>query len=350
MLVSERSQLLLRRGFEVVPDLIGLCEDRRITVPRDGYEQGNPSDRFERLGELAKSALVGISGYHPRQALSVDMPDDVSDLDAAFWNDWWRQAEAQGERGYYIRNFFVVAQHDVTARQVAAEVLAYKHRDALIHIGEEYLAVAPRSVPRLHLAQAINGLSLRPETKVEMLSDIAQHCPPLERRAVLREMADVGPQRAIELLIQLFDELPADTRGFGQEASMNTYPKMDLILSQPKLSRAYLAAARRNKSLRMELISRLAYWYASDQERLGRLALLSAFLDDETPRDRSLLSERFFSDDFVGITVRDFAAMHSAKLLGIEAQPNQEWTPEQWSTLRDQVRERLKQEKLPVLE
>jgi hypothetical protein len=100
----------------------------------------------------------------------------------------------------------------------------------------------------------------------------------------------------------------------------------------------------------MELISRLAYWYSFDNERLGRLALLSAFLDDETRRDRSLPSERFFDDDFAGITVRDFAAMHCARLLKIDSRPNEEWTPEQWSALRDQVHQRLAQEELPELE
>jgi hypothetical protein len=116
------------------------------------------------------------------------------------------------------------------------------------------------------------------------------------------------------------------------------------------LSRAYLDAARRNVSFRMELVSRLAYWFSKDSERLGRLALLSAFLDDETPRDRSLPSEQFFADDFAGVTVRDFAVVHSARLLGIESLPRDDWTPEQWSALRDQVRERLVQEKLPALE
>jgi hypothetical protein len=334
-------RMIVERGFEAIPELIRLSDDRRITGKRIEFREPGTADDFQRLGDLANDALLEIC---------VDRPDEGAASHSVLWTKWWNKVREEGERGYYVRNFFDVSRSECQAQSAAVAVLAKKYPDSLIHIGEEFRAATKNSAPRFRMVQAIKGLELPDKTKVAMIVDIAEHAVPLERRFILFELFPLDQQLTAGMLIQMFDEVSADLKGFEIDRSHDGFPNLILVLDQPRLTQAYLRAAKRNASLRMELLSRLAYWYLADSQRSKRLALLAEFLDDETPRDRSLKSEQFFSDDFPGITVRDFAAMHLAKALAIDAKPESAWTPEQWSSLRQQVRERLKEEELPTLE
>jgi hypothetical protein len=146
------------------------------------------------------------------------------------------------------------------------------------------------------------------------------------------------------LLAKILDALRDDASDFDAPRQQESFSQLVISLDEPDALRALLRAARRNVELRMELLTRTALWYPPETRLSARTTVLRAFLDDDTVCDRS------FPSDFPGIAIRDFAAMHLAKLLELEVSPNKDWSPEQWSALRDQVRERLAQEKLPELE
>src|SRR4029078_10877926 len=91
-LVGVSPRELVHRGFDVVAELIELCDDRRLVG--DPLDSG-PPEEFKRLGDLADEVLLEISGYEFGAKLSVDMPEEQSALDSAFWTKWWEQARVQ---------------------------------------------------------------------------------------------------------------------------------------------------------------------------------------------------------------------------------------------------------------
>ena len=174
-----------------------------------------------------------------------------------------------------------------------------------------------------------------------------------EKQWLLRELAKLDEARCATVLIPLLDALPPN----GNDADMRRpdwgLSQIVVRLNRRDVGRAFLAAARRaSVGMRMSML------YSIDSSRPPyrpvSIALLSAFLDDETLRDSEVAQDQFqdalWAEEFPCITVRDFVANRLVGLLDIGADPDPSWTPEQWSALREQVRERLAQEELPVLE
>jgi hypothetical protein len=222
------------------------------------------------------------------------------------------------------------------------------------------------------MAEAVASAQLPELTKATLLADLALHGSWLEERIVLGLLPRLDTEQVVNLLIRLFDTLPADAKEVEPAIHGESLPGLVLALDHDPLTRSYLQEAKRNMHVRMALLGRLAYQHSRNSHVAQlpvRVALLTAFLDDDMSIDRSRTSEASLADDFPehetpsgrsgstdglddfpDMTVRDFAAMHIAKLLEMHVNPCREWMPEQWSTLRQRVRERLKKEELPELE
>jgi len=78
------------------------------------------------------------------------------------------------------------------------------------------------------------------------------------------------------------------------------------------------------------------------------LSFLAAFLDDGIVRefdpDDKRSSDVSAAKLFRRIEVRDFAAMELGRLLGLEAEPQPDWTDGDWAKYRATVREALERE------
>jgi hypothetical protein len=346
-------EAIVTKGFDAVPDLIQLCEDRRYAdrvFPHDDPRYKLlMAGEIESVGDAADALLMEISGFRYSRILSVDMPDEESSHDVEFWTRWWKQARSQGERAYCICNAFPLLPGQTEIREGLAAILVHKHADALPTLDEELPRLCHAAVARESIAASVLKLELPNADRAAILTGFFNRGTLADKRAILNLLMLVDRERCIEMLRTLLDNLPTDVTEFDDDSPNRSIATLVLRLNDPLLTETCLRAARRNVNLRMELLSRLAYWSRGYDLEL-RAALLAAFLDDDTPRDRSLKSEESLSDDFRGITVRNFAAMHIAKLLKMDVQPNQDWTSAQWSALREQVRERLKGEELPELE
>jgi hypothetical protein len=340
------AQEIVRRGFEAVPELIALADDRRFTVHERYHDDARD---YCRLGELANDLLLIISGYGDSVRLSVAIGEEGRNWDAAAWQKWWEQAQLQGESSYCLRNLFYDSPDNFELRRGPATILAIKHPQVLLHMGEEYPKVAGQSVDIAQLGAGISRSQLSSREKTAILTELAETEKLQLRYRILRLLAGIDAKECAHLLTEFLENLPADLNGFDA-GNRESIPTLVLELDDLALTRTYLRTARLSTKLRMEMISRLAYWHVRDEHFGTRVALLAAFIDDETPRDRSLKSERFFADDFAGISVGNFATMQLARILLTEAAPDATWTPDQWSTLREQVRQRLAQEELPELE
>jgi hypothetical protein len=344
------AQELAQRGFDAVPELIRLCGDQRFTRRARMEHFPDVGDGFLRLGDLADVLLLAISGLDDGLVNSVEMPDELVERNARVWQEWWRQAQVLGEREYCFANLFIHFNGQIGMRDLPAQILVRKHPTSLTHAASEFVRRSDEPVDRARLAAAIQRAELDWTIKLAMLTDLAATGASAERCGVLWVSSQLERPQRRELLTKMLDDLTADATDFDAATQQESFSQLVISLDEPAVLKALVRAARRNFELRMELLTRTAFWYPPETREPTRLAILQCFLADGTVRDRSLIREDFFPTDFEGITVRDFAAMHIARLLEIDDEPTQNWSPERWSTLREKVRQRLKQEQLPELE
>jgi hypothetical protein len=344
--MDSAAQKILRRGFDAVPELIALRDDQRLTT-HVKYEGFSGMEELLRLGELADSLLVEISGFQRGETSSVEVDDELENLTTIQWKKWWQQAQAQGEREYCLSNLLTA---DGSVRRGLMRILTHKHADVLPTLGREYLRACPRPVGASQLARALSFADVPRRDKMKMLADLSQIGSLDDRRGVLKMLIELDRDRAVELLVQLFDGVASEDHDFEFPSPNETFPYLVVQLNNTRVTKAYLRAARRNAPLRMELLSRLVHLHTIYERSTLRLALLAAFLDDQSLRERKPDYERYFPDDFAELTVGDFAASQLGRIFKLSLRPRLDWTPEQWSALREQVRQRLAQEELPELE
>ena len=108
------------------------------------------------------------------------------------------------------------------------------------------------------------------------------------------------------------------------------------------------AAGRADTGLRMEMLNKIDALPPTGPQRQLRLAFLAGFLDDAAVRDADT-DKQNFTPSYAGycfrrLEVRNFAAMRISNLLGMLDDPDSKWTAEQWATLREQMRARVKRE------
>jgi hypothetical protein len=299
-------------------------------------------------GDLLK-VISGLSDFGPG-SLSVPLPDEEADPDPLAWERWFVAAKAVGEREYLLANLY---RDDLPGGlcEPLAYILAQKYPDSLFDLVSEYFHSAQPRGNVFELVLQIRDANLPKQQRVELLVVLFQKAQREERERILSALARLDQKRATYFTLQLLDEFPVEV-----EEDYEGCPEAEVAIvvnafDDQRAWRSLLQAARRaSVGLRLELLNNIAYRNANQRRRSYRLALLAAFLDDEAVTPRSSL-------DNVGhptrtpIAVRDFATDALAWSLGIEANAGRERTPDQWSALRDQVRERLKQEEeLPVLE
>ncbi len=93
------------------------------------------------------------------------------------------------------------------------------------------------------------------------------------------------------------------------------------------------------------MMNTMCHLHIDAENKARRLAFLAAFLDDTTVRDR-LANTRTIEGPCAAFTtntieVRDFAAMQIASLLDFDDRPNEFWTKDDWTQLRNKVRTAL---------
>jgi hypothetical protein len=88
------------------------------------------------------------------------------------------------------------------------------------------------------------------------------------------------------------------------------------------------------------------YIYIGNRQRQQRLKFLAAFLDDAEAPDVNSNPKMFIGPHagftFRRLAVRDLAAMEIASILKMPDHPDRDWTPQQWESLRNKVKDALK--------
>ncbi len=345
---DEPARAIVLRGFDAVPALIALLDDRRVSVHVVPAFMRSPA-RIARVGELARRLLQEATGRYPAG------PEDEK-AGPARWRAWWEGARAQGEESYLVG---AVLQRDgarVTGvREGPARVLAHKFPARLPVLCEEFARAATPEAQPCYLVAALAAADLPKETRVRVLTEFARRGPLAHRRWYFQTLATLDGPACAAVVVPELERLPADAAGPYWTCPEAGFTHVVMQLEDAAAWRAYLRAARRGSvGLRMEMMGPMNYSYIGDKNLARRLAFLAAFLDDKEVRDMTSAPERFDGPcagfTIPRIAVRDYVAMQAASVLGFDDTPDEFWEAGQWDRLREKVRRELAGRQLPKLD
>jgi hypothetical protein len=342
-----RAQIILR-GADAVPDLIRLVDDRRITTHEAPAIMTAPS-RVCLLGELARELLEEITGVKVKSPWETP---DVSEVRA-----WLEKIRQSGEEQVLVQSVFTRSNGKITeVNEAPAKILARKFPQSLPPLCEEFSRDARPETQSFILAEAVADSGLPKATRVEVLAGFARRGSLEQKRPVLQCLAPLDPKLCSEILLPLIQQLPKDSESPYWTCPEAALTHCVMLLEDDEIWRAYLSAAKRSSvGLRMEMMNPMDYSYIGQTNRSRRLAFLAAFMDDQTSREipkdeeQSKYSGPCAAFTINRITVRDFVAEQIACILNFPETPDEFWTPTQWVALREKVKHKLADEKLPTL-
>lgn len=295
-------------GFEAVPALIAHLDDQRLTraIEIGGYA----GYRHVQVGDIARDLLKYLAGR--------DQYAPYSDGEIAMW---WASVQPMGEEAY-LQNLITPMGSDLWRMNRASEYLL----DLIVMKYPGILPVLYRRVldekPQFS-SQMIVGALLRSKLPLKEQLDLfvygAKHPNTLHKLFALRALQVADPLQCNGLLIAAIDSLPVDVVGLYAGSPEVAIVELANGTDDPLVWKAAIQAAKRSVvGLRMEMLDQFAS-LAKDGQRMNRLQLLNAFLDDSTLRNMrfSRKYDGSAGSRFMMLEVGNFAAMHIAAMLGI---------------------------------
>jgi hypothetical protein len=340
--LDARAMRLLLRGFDAVPELIEHLDDDRLTHGMAGGLRG--PWRHERvhdfvnhvLGRIAGGALGGLW-------LDIDSPDPP--ITKAQARAWWKKAKQTGEEAYLLAH--VGPGDDATGgfNTFLLAILGKKHPKALAGL---YLDVVDKrpGVDSTDLAQAIAESALPPARKLELLLHVVRGTNIRHRVSALGALKDLDAHMFAQLLVQSLEALPQKAKGPYWSRPEISHAYLVAETADPRPWRALLNVARRSPvEVRLEILNGVGGSPGDNKQHGERLHFLAAFLDDTAVRERAFnpnsLDGPRAAPEFERMAVRDLAAIEIAYILELPAEPTPEWSAEQWTKLRAEVRQAL---------
>jgi hypothetical protein len=336
-----RYRALLRRGFDAVPALIAHLADERVTRAR-GLGCGEPDQR--RIRGVVLHILADLRGSP--FAIEWDTPNDELPAIEA----WFADARKLGEEEYLVSHLLGTEEGDGGFHEPLLWLLAEKYPKRLPDLFRKVIDTRPGQYKHAqHYAKAIAQAALPLADKRKILEYAAS-----------QENGSVGAAGS-DYLNRLDPKWKAQLIRDLTEAPINPKePRTDLAAvvandAEADEWRALALLVRRSSApARMHLLRAIsgpddgsqpvdrAVWKC-------RLALLAEYLTDDEART----DNPFPFSLFPRWEVRNFAALHLAKVLGLyqgpeetppEWDPDPDWTAAEWAELRDKLRAKVKHE------
>jgi len=338
-----RARELTLRGADVVPELITLLSDSRITT---FHYPGvmNASARSLLLGELAELLLREITGT---------IPGPTGRSEPSVFHSWLERTRRVGEKEVLAESAFELKDGKISSvRKGPLNILARKYPNSLEPLCRQFSVKANPDTQPFPLAEAIASASLTKAKRIEVLADFAQRGSLAHKRCVLQCLAPLDTQKCCGLLLPLLKTLPPDSSGPYWTCPEAAFTHVVVLVDDTNVWREFLSAAKRSSAaLRMEMMNPMNYTYIGQTNRSLRLAFLAAFLEDKTVRDATTDESRF-TGPFAGFTfpkisVQDFASSCLAAFLRLPDIALSSWSQYQWEDLRMKVKLRLADEELP---
>jgi len=267
------------------------------------------------------------------------------ELERAQVQAWWDKAKKVGEEAYFLDR---VLPSDAKARwpkSLMLRIISKKYPQHLPALYKTVLNERPQVYGR-PLAEAVAASPLSDSNKRELFLEASRHENLEHRRVGLRHLQKHDPEQFHAILLATLEALPktptepywrCPEAGFAQLVALTDDARAWKMLEK--------VIRRSDVGLRMEFLNCLHTGYTGEVHKQQRLDLLAKFLNDNEAPDwthRVMFEGPHAGFRFKRLEVRDLAAMTIASILKMPDSPDENWTPEQWRKLRDQVKGRLK--------
>jgi len=332
--------------------LIEHLDDERLTRGRmDGFNNFSSyqlqvrhvvSDLLERLAgrEIDRDWLSRQQGYAVKK-------------DAA--KKWWDEARKIGEEAYLLKHVLTANGEDQERAQLNGQqfqVIMARYPERLPALFRTILDKRLDGDIIDLMYDAIANAIMPAKIKLELLREATRNKDSAHYTSAFLALKKVDPKEFNALLLTAIEAIPEDVPGRYPDCREVILGWVVMESDDPRVWSAIEKVAKRSVvGLRMELLHQFGF-PKEESHRRERLRLLAAFLDDTTIRDTSS-SNKFFTYgrrlkniglQYEKLSVRDFAALELAGLLGIDVELKPERTADEWVQIRTQVRETLDRE------
>jgi len=259
---------------------------------------------------------------------------------------WWDKARKYSEEAYFLDHVLPVGDKaDWPKRLTMLEIITKKYPQ---HLPKLYKTILDErsKMESSPVADAVAKSSLPDEVKRDLFLHASRHKNLWHRRTGLSHLQKLDPQQFVVLLLATLESLaktPTEPYRYCPEASF-----AHLVLATDDAGAWTLlekVAKRSDVGLRMAFLNWMNH-PDGDRQRKQQLKFLTAFLGDSEASDvkanPKMLDGLHAGLDIDRLEVRDLAAIKIAFILGMRDWPDKTWTSEQWTHLRNRVREGLK--------
>ena len=295
----------------------------------------NSAERRLRLGDLAKQLLMRMSG-------SYAIEDTLTQLqDASLSSDqFFRQAAVTRDADMKITQV-----HEVPLR-----ILSRLHPKSLAEIAVEVVEKSSSDAHLFSVFRTIVASEQSDENKSLLLCKMFDKLKSLKhKRTLLQNLVKVDEKACVKRLIPILEALPADVDGPYWTCTEANFTHVVMLCEADEVWDVYEKVVKRSAiGLRMEMMNRMNYSYVGKQQLMQRVKLLSQFLQDNELRDMQKSLQKYSGPcaafTIPKIEVRNFVAGKIDSLLSKKtARPDEYWTEQQWTTLREKVALEIKQ-------
>jgi hypothetical protein len=335
--VDAPARKIIERGFDAVPDLIDLLDDRRVTAHyfHGFFTTGSASLQIERVGDLAFQLLSMIAG-------SGIHTNDRSEI-----YGWWERLGNREESEALPQGVFCFRDGKIfQVNRGTAYIVGKRFPEKLPVLCAEFVKCAEDRVRSYPLAQAIGKSDMSSEWRIKVLSEFAV-CGSLNNKSdFLYMLAELDPEICKKLLIPVLEGVSKDSSKPCLVCPESEFTPVVMKFDDDEVWRVYLKAAKRSSvRARMQMMDMMDCCRLGTKNLNRRLAFLAAFLDDEAVRDMRAEEEIFCGLSIYHFTdylsVRNFVAMKLASLLNIDESPDKDWDESRWEKLRNNVKDEL---------
>jgi hypothetical protein len=323
-----RYRAIVHRGLAIVPALIAHLEDDRITrvfLPV-GFQH-------YRVKDIVLDILEELHGG------PFLVPEDTPAERLRVIGKWIADAEKLGEEQYLMTRILGEDEKDEEPRLTLFWLLTEKYPERVPAVYRALIDKRPGHRDfSLRYAKAIADGPLPAAEKRKILEYAAIQESPAHRWAGIYYLRPYDPKLAKGLLLAALANMPNDPSESEARLALivaeGTDPEEWQMLSK--------TVRRLDPGTRLELL-RMISLAKTVEGRTLRLAFLAEYLTDDAVRDVNSDFNRFryswvVGRDFPQLEVRNFSAMRLAVLLGLDVEPEKEWSAAQWAELREKVR------------
>jgi HEAT repeat protein len=324
---------IIDHGFDAVPLLIKHFDDPRLTRCGDSILHDDTLG-FVPVGDIVRETL----------GLMIGQTFTFQEVESA--KKWWDDARPLGEAKYLQR---AVAERAIRGDYVGDGLWYLAERRVPRKLADAYQRVLKDGFHRSRpLAKAIGRSTLDKTVKIEALLKGAAHKEHDHRWVALGQLLNLDEETFRQRAIDEIDKLPlrAETLADLINAGRATYE-----LANTRDERIWNHFTRHVKRadvvLRIEYVDSVLGYEINERSLDRRIEFAVALLDDKEVRTVGR-NARVENPTFRRIEVRNIAAWNLAYLIGMEVEPEEDWTAEQWSALRAHVVQAHKQHNNPA--